>query len=138
MEKNLQTSESGEKMVSIPLTDYEGMKTRTAELEQKLQWVMEQLGLAKKRQFGSSSEKSEYGQIDLFNEAEAGAKEDAVEPELYESIRPYTRKKGKRGIDRLPDGLPVEIVEHTLPADAQDCPKCGSSLHVMGREIISS
>lgn len=135
MKKSLQTSESGGKMVSIPAAEYEALKTRTVELEQQLKWVMEQLGLAKKRQFGSSSEKSEYDQIDLFNEAEAGAREDAAEPELYESIQPYTRKKGKRGIDKLPEDLPVEIVEHTLPADEQNCPKCGNGLHVMGKEV---
>lgn len=135
MEKNPKTTESGEKMVTISETEYEGLKARTMELEQKLQWVMEQLGLAKKRQFGPSSEKSMYGQMDLFNEAEAGAQEDAAEPELYESVRPHTRKKGKRGIDKLPEDLPVEVVEHTLPADAQSCPKCGNALHVMGKEV---
>ena len=142
MDKSLKTSESSEKKPAVSWEEFERLKTqnsdlvvKNAELEQKLQWVMEQLGLAKKRQFGSSSEKSEYGQIDLFNEAETGAKEDAAEPELYESIRPYTRKKGKRGIDNLPEGLPVEVVEHILPTDDQNCPKCGNALHVMGKEI---
>jgi transposase len=36
--------------------------------------------------------------------------------------------------DRLPEDLPVEIVEHDLPADEQNCPQCGGELHVMGRD----
>ncbi len=131
----MKTSESNAQTVTISKEEYEGLKSHTAELEQQLKWVMEQLGLAKKRQFGSSSEKSIYGQIDFFNEAEAGAQEDAAEPELYESIRPYTRKKGKRGIESMPEDLPVEVVEYTLSADDQNCPKCGNDLHVMGKEV---
>jgi hypothetical protein len=95
---------------------------------------MEQLKLAKHRQFGASSEKSTYDQLNFFNEAEATAIEAAPEPELQEVEKHY-RKKARAAADRLPPDLPVEIVEHELPAEEQNCPECGNPLHIMGREV---
>jgi len=94
---------------------------------------MEQLKLSKHRQFGASSEKSVYDQISLFNEAETTADVNIVEPELTEVAKHY-RKRKRTANDRLPDDLPIEVIEHDLPADEQICPECGGDLHVMGRE----
>lgn len=69
----------------------------------------------------------------MFNEAEATADGSVSEPELSEVKRHY-RKKVKTQRDRLPEDLPVEIVEHELPEDERECPECGHGLHVMGRE----
>jgi len=115
--------------VTISKAEYDSMK-------QQIEWLMAQLKLSKHRQFGSSSEKSEYDQrqFDFFNEAEALAAKDAVEPELIEVEKHY-RKRKRSATDRLPDDLPVEVVEHKLPKNEQDCPKCNHKLHVMGRNI---
>jgi transposase len=119
-----------EETVTIPKAEYESLKQQVA-------WLMEQLKLSKRRQFGVSSEKSEYVQESLFqeslfDEAEAAADLSAAEPEL-EEVKAYRRKKS-RGTDRLPPDLPVEVIEYELPEEERVCPDCGGLLHVMGRE----
>jgi hypothetical protein len=92
------------------------LKNRITELEALVKYYEEQFRLAKHKQFGASSEKSEYDvdQINLFNEAEATASKDAPEPELVEVEKHY-RKRKRCASDRLPDDLPVEVIEHKLP-----------------------
>ena len=80
-----------------------------------------------------SSEKSEYVQTSIFNEAEATVDLLAAEPDM-EEVKAYRRKKSPRAIDRLPPDLPVETIEHELPRDERFCPECGGALHTMGRE----
>ena len=111
------------------------LKNRITELESLVKYYEEQFRLNKHKQFGSSSEKSEYDveQINLFDEAEVAADANAPEPELVE-IEKHYRKRRRSASDRLPPDLPIEIVEHELPADEQACPDCGEALHIMGRE----
>jgi transposase len=116
-----------EETVTISKAEYESMK-------QQIAWLMEQLKLSKHRQFGASSEKSEYDQGTIFNEAESSANEKAPEPDI-EEVKAYRRKKSRKGTDRLPPDLPVEIVEHELPEEERLCPDCGQQMHVMGREV---
>ena len=108
---------------------------RIAELEALVKFYEGQFRLAKHRQFGASSEKSQYDitQPSLFNEAEAASDLTVVEPELVE-IEKHYRKAKRKSSDRLPEGLPVEVVKHELPTDGQACPECGEALHIMGRE----
>ena len=47
-------------MVTISRAEYEGLKLRN-------QWLPEQLGLAKKRQFGASSEQLQEGLLDQLS-----------------------------------------------------------------------
>ncbi|WP_170233309.1 hypothetical protein [Sporomusa termitida] len=42
-------------------------------MNQKVNWLLEQMRLARHRQFGVSSEKSQYDTLNLFNEAEITA-----------------------------------------------------------------
>lgn len=116
--------------VTIPKEEYEEMKAQ-------IQYLMEQLRLGKHRQFGISSEKSEYDldQMNLFNEVEVYAEPLAAEPALTEVEKHY-RKKRRELPGKLPEDLPVEVVEHRLPDDQQNCPTCEGSLHVMGKEVI--
>jgi transposase len=110
-----------------------GKDARIAELEALVRYYEEQFRLSKHRQFGASTEKSEYDQINLFNEAEATADANAPEPELVEIERHY-RKRTRLTTDKLPEDLPVEVVEHDLPADERICPECDGDLHVMGHD----
>ena len=111
------------------------LKAQNEQLQQQVNYLLEQVRLAKHRQFGASSEKSEYdGQLNLFNEAEVMATAQIAEPELTE-VEKHFRKKAKERADHFPDDLPVEVIEHTLPPEEQVCPECGSPLHVMGKEI---
>lgn len=117
------------------MKEYEALKEYTAHLEKQVQYLMEQMRLSRHRQYGSSSEKSEYdtSQMNLFNEAEIYA--DAKEPELTK-VTAYKRKKQLEGQQRIPDDIPVEVVDHTLPEDEQICPACQDHLHVMGKEVV--
>ncbi len=123
--KNMPTNEDN---VVIPRAEYELLKAQ-------LQYLMEQLKLTRRRQFGASSEKSEYDQINLFNEAEMFCEPLAAEPALTEVTRHY-RKKQRTVNGKLPEDLPVETVEHKLPDDGQACPVCEGAMHVMGKEVV--
>jgi len=106
---------------------------RIAELEQQIQWFMAQIRLARHKQFGVSSEQTNLEQISLFNEAETAADLAAPEPSLTE-VKAHYRKKTRLTTDKLPEDLPVEVIEHELPDDGRVCPDCGGELHTMGRE----
>lgn len=114
------------------------MKSENAELTQKVNWLMEQFRLAKHHKFGASSEKSEYdfSQMSIFNEAEFFADPDEKDPELAE-VKTYFRKRTRLTTDKLPNDLPVEVVEHELPEAKRICLECGGELHVMGHDTRS-
>jgi len=120
--------------ITIPLSEYESLKAQNSELKQKVDWLMEQFRLSKKKEFGQSSEKSEYTQINLFDEAEVTADVNVEEPELSEIKRHY-RKKAKELPGRLPEDLPVETVIHDLPEDERWCQECSGAMHVMGKDV---
>jgi len=106
---------------------------KIAELEQQVQWFMSQIRLAKHKQFGASSEKTDDLQLFIFNEAESSADTTMPEPKLTE-VKAHYRKRTRLTTDKLPKDLPVEVIEHELPAEDCICPNCSSELHTMGRE----
>ena len=125
--------------VTISKEEYDkliALKAENSNLKNQVDFLMEQMRLARHKQFGSTSEKAEYdsAQLNLFNEAEACANDQATEPEITE-VKKHYRKKYRSSKDRLPADLPIEIVEHFLPENEQLCPQCGENLHVMGKEI---
>lgn len=109
------------------------LKTEIIELKALVKYYEEQFRLSKHRQFGAKSEKSEYDQLNLFNEAEITADTSLPEPKLVE-IEKHFRKSRSLVNDNLPENLPVEVVEHELPIDEQICPECHGELHVMGQD----
>lgn len=121
--------------VTITKAEYDGFVREQARLSRQVEYLLEQMRLSRHRQFGASSEKSEYdlAQLNLFNEAEVMAAPEAAEPELVEVEKHY-RKAKRSATDRLPEDLPVEVVEYTLPEREQICGACGGALHVMGHE----
>ena len=70
MENEKKTATSNAEMVTISRAEYDELKLQN-------QWLLEQLGLAKKREFGSSSERIQEELMDQLgltvNEAEAYA-----------------------------------------------------------------
>ncbi len=106
---------------------------RIAELEALVKWYEEQVKLAKKRQFGASSEKTDAEQLGMFDEAENTADAEAEEEVTLEDVT-YTRKKrvGKRADDL--SKLPMETVEHELSESERVCPECGEAMHSMSKE----
>ena len=120
--------------VTISRAEYEDLKAQNVDLQQRVDFLMAQMRLARHRQFGSSSEKSEYDQLSLFDEAEAYANGKAPEPEIAE-VKAHVRKRAVQSKEKLPEELPVEEIEHALPEEEQSCPECGERLHVIGRNV---
>jgi len=112
----------------------EKLKAENEQLRQQNQWLMEQIRLSKRKQFGASSEQSNVDQLSLFNEADATSDLTAPEP-LITEVKAHYRKKTRLTTDKLPEDLPVEIIDHELPESERICPDCGGELHTMGREI---
>lgn len=111
---------------------YQALKAENVGLQERLDFIMAQMRLARRKQYGSSSEKSEYDQLSLFDEAEAYSRSEAPEPEMRE-VKVHYRKRARESKERLPEDLPLEIVEHRLPEAEQVCPECGEHLHEMGK-----
>ena len=120
---------SAEKLLAL----IEEKDRKIAELEQQVQWFMSQIRLAKHKQFGVSSEQTKAEQMNLFNEAEVIADLTAPETSLTE-VKLHYRKRTRLTTDKLPEDLPIEVIEHELPEEDRVCPDCGSELHTMGRE----
>ena len=76
-------------------SEIKDLTLRNKELIANYNWILEQLKLSKKKIYGSSAEKiaEDYGQLNLFNEAELERQPLAVEPKLEEIT--YKRKKLK-------------------------------------------
>ena len=128
--------EKHENMIEIPQYLYEEFlkqAAQIAELKQQVQWLTEQFRLARHKQFGASSEQTDNGQLSLFNEAEHAADPTVPEPEIT-TVKAHYRRRTRLTTDKLPEDLPVEIIEHELPIKARVCPDCGSPLHKMGAD----
>lgn len=79
------------------------LEEKNKELEFINALLSERLSIAQRKRFGSSSEKytDGYEQMNLFNEAEETAVEDAEEPVMEEICpKPYKRKK-RKGKNRI-------------------------------------
>jgi transposase len=116
-----------------PPPTLEALEEENAQLKAQIQWLKEQLGLAKHRLFAPSSEKTPGQEAMLFNEAEACAAPEVAEPPT-ETIT-YTRRKfvGQREINLA--GLPVEEILYELPEEERVCPACEGALHEMGEDV---
>ena len=140
MKNEKRTATSNAEMVTISRAEYESQQAQLTELKLQNQWLLEQLGLAKKRQFGSSSEKLQeelVGQLSLsFNELEAyafGTKSTA--PEQI-AVKAHARKRQSGNVlDVVPEGTPTEVVEHRLSGEELVCASCGSRMEEIGKEI---
>ena len=91
---------------------------------------------ARKKIFGSSSEKSQMkGQMNLFDSVQELANELFKEQRKI-TVKTHEKSPRKPGVrEEMLAGLPKEIEEYVLNPE-EDCPKCGSSLKVIGKEII--
>lgn len=106
-------------------------------LQSRVAFFEEQFNLLKHKQYGPSSETT-VAQALLFNEAEfaqdgtASEQDDAEASAATTTVAEHTRQK--RGRKGLPDSLPAERIEYTLPAEEQICPCCNGPLHAMSTE----
>lgn len=135
---NFGTSNMG--MVTISRAEYDADKAYIAELEQQNRWLLEQMKLLKRKQFGASSEKASDEVMEqlslLFDEAEAYV---YAEQKAETSVKAHIRKKNSGSIkDVIPKDIPVEEIIHELPEGQQLCPQCGEEMVVIGTEIHES
>ena len=146
---NLQTSNA--EMVTISRAEYEKLlgqgqqlltqNERISHLENQVELLMEALRLARHKQFGTSSEKSEDTLIEqlsfLFNEAEVFS---AAEKEAEENVTVVAahkrHKKHEYSLDNIPEGIPTEQVEHRLEGEDLVCPQCGDTMTEIGKEVV--
>ena len=140
MEKKKDFGTSNTETVTISRAEYDADKAYIAELEQQRQWLMEQMKLLKRKQFGSSSEKASEEVMEqmslLFDEAEACA---YTEQKEETAVKAHTRKKNSGSVrDVIPKDIPVEEIIHELPEDQRACPQCGEEMVVIGKEVHES
>lgn len=129
-------TEKAEKKYEQAQSEIKDLTLRNKELIANYNWILEQLKLSKKKIYGSSAEKiaEDYGQLNLFNEAELEGQPLAVEPKL-EEITYRRRKSKKRNQEEIYGDLPVEEIVYDIPDEEKICEKCGSEMTFMRYEI---
>ena len=140
----MQTSNA--EMITISCAEYEEKNARLAaqderisRLENQVELLMEALRLARHKQFGASSEKSEDSLMEqlsfLFNEAETFSV--AEKEETVTAVTAHKRhKKHEYTLESIPEGVPVEQVEHRLEGEELVCPQCGDTMTEIGKEVV--
>jgi len=102
------------------------------QLQEKVHWFEEQFHLARHKQYGPSSERSNKAQRYLFNEAELIAEAGPEEEAISQTISYERKKPGRKPI---PKDLPIERIEYRLPEEEQICTACSGHLHEMSEEL---
>ena len=131
-------------MVTISRAEYEefqAQRKKIAELESRVDLLMEALRLARHKQFGASSEKSEDTLIEqlsfLFNEAEVfSAAEKDAEKNVTVAAAHKRHKKHEYTLDTIPEGIATKQVEHRLEGEDLVCPQCGDTMTEIGKEVV--
>jgi len=121
-----------EKTIAISQSEYLAMKKSIAKLEALVKYYEKQLFNAKRRQFGTSSERTE-GQLSLFDNIEAPSPPSPPEPETEEITYKRKKQKGKREEDI--SNLPVVRIDYELPEDERNCPECNTPMHDIGVNV---
>ena len=145
MEKTRELPEKSEEMITISRAEYEALQAKLSTKEEELtaallknQWLLEQLRLNRKKQYGPSSEQldqlvfEQFGRV--FNEAEAWC---AGVGKKETQVKAHTRKPRSGSVEEVvPEGTPVEVVEHR--PENRSCPKCNSEMVEIGQEVRRS
>ena len=145
MNKTELNQTSNAEMITISRAEYEKLQAqskRVSELESRVDLLMEALRLARHKQFGASSEKSEDTLVEqlsfLFNEAEVFADTEKEAAENVTVVAAHTRhKKHEYTLDSIPDDIPKEEIEHRLEGEDLICPQCGDIMTEIGTEVVN-
>lgn len=131
--------------VTIGKAEYEALLASRENLQSQVDWLTEQMRLLQKKQFGSSSEKrmdlNYPEQLSIFNEAEftddtAAALDGAANAAADKTtVKAHTRRKSGSVEDVVPEGTPVEIIEHRLSEEERICKECGSIMDELSHEV---
>ena len=134
----------GTETVTISRAEYEQLKSALAQvvaLQQEINWLTEQIRLARKQRFGASSEKSpaDDGVVQLsylFNEPECMARENTPEPDVEEiAVKAHARKARRATQEQLPEDIEVEVIEKILPEEERVCPQCQGQMNDIGKDM---
>ena len=144
MKKTDNNRTSNAEMVTISRAEYEKLQAqskRVSELESRVDVLMEALRLARHKQFGASSEKSEDTLMEqlsfLFNEAEVFSAADKEDTENVTVVAAHKRhKKHEYTLDSIPEGIATRQVEHRLEGEDLVCPQCGDTRTEIGKEVV--
>ena len=136
---------SNAEMVTISRAEYEefqAQRKKISELESRVDVLMEALRLARHKQFGASSEKSEEPLMEqlsfLFNEAEVFSAAEKEETENVTVVSAHKRhKKHEYALDSIPEGIETKQVEHRLEGEELACPQCGDTMTQIGKEVVN-
>ena len=117
--------------VTISKAEYENLLSQ-------IDWLTERVRLLSKKEFGPSSERivseelmDQIGMV--FNEAEYTADIAAMSEKT--TVREYTRRRSGSVDDVIPEGTPVEIIEHRLSEEERICQECGSIMEEISHEV---
>ena len=143
MRNEKKTTTSNAEMVTISRAEYDSQQAQLSELKLQNQWLLEQLGLAKKRQFGASSERMQEDLMDqlglTMNEAEAYAYGTKAATAEQIAVKAHERKRQSGSVtDIIPEGTPTEVVEHRLSDEERVCASCGTKMVEIGKEVHRS
>jgi len=144
MKKTETNQTSNAEMVIISRAEYEELQAqskRVSELESRVDVLMEALRLARHKQFGASSEKSEDTLMEqlsfLFNEAEVFSAAEKEADENVTVVAAHKRhKKHEYTLDNIPEGMTTKQVEHRLEGEDLVCPQCGDTMTEIGKEVV--
>ena len=143
MNKTEITEASNAETVTISRAEYEefqAQRKKISEPECRVELLMEALRLARHKQFGASSEKSEDTLTEqlsfLFNEAEVFSAAEKAEESVAVVAAHKRHKKNEYTLDAIPEGIPVEQVEHRLESEDLICPQCGNTMPEIGKEVV--
>mgnify|MGYP002300331867 FL=1 len=122
--------------------EFQAQRKKISELESRVDMLMEALRLARHKQFGASSEKSEDTLAEqlsfLFNEAEVFAETKAEEDSAVVVAAHKRHKKHTYTLDTIPEGIPTKQVEHRLEGEDLVCPQCGDTMTEIGKEVVKT
>ena len=143
MKNEKKPAKSNAEMVTISRAEYESQQAQLSELKLQNQWLLEQLGLAKRREFGSSSERIQEDLMDQlglnFNEAEAYAYGTKTATPEQIAVKAHERKRKSGSVtDIVPEGTPTEVIEHRLSDEERLCTSCGAMMEEIGKEVHRS
>lgn len=141
--KNENIATSNAEMVSVSRAEYDAQQAQLSELKLQNQWLLEQLGLAKKRQYGASSERIQEELMEQFalsfNEAEGYAYGTRAATAEQIAVKAHARKRQSGSVtDIVPEGTSTEVVEHRLSEEERICTSCGAVMEEIGKEIHRS
>ena len=130
--------------VTIPKAEYEKLLNSAAETENmqsQIDWLTERVRLLTKQKFGASSEKVIREELQdqismIFNEAELTADTEEKAAEDTVTVKGYTKRHRSGSVDDvIPEGTPVETIEHRLSKEERICAECGTIMEEIGHEV---